>query len=118
MRDSPPGRFGVSSSIPVSREAERAPSGRWRWRYRRDQTKHRDTDALPTCRARRVRPLARDQRASERGRMLAVLDKQGFQALECTLAPGEADAVDGEIVDETRVEIVLGVAGARLRHTR
>ena len=50
--------------------------------------------------------------------MLAVLDKQGFQALECTLAPGEADAVDGEIVDETRVEMVLGVARARLRHTR
>ena len=50
--------------------------------------------------------------------MLAVLDKEGFQALECTLAPREADAVDGEIVDETRVEMVLGVAGARLRYTR
>ena len=37
--------------------------------------------------------------------MLAVLDKKDFQALECTLAPGEADAVDGEIVDETRVEM-------------
>jgi len=34
-------------------EAERAPSGRWWWRYRRDPTKHRDTDAIYMPRAAR-----------------------------------------------------------------
>src|SRR5258705_1121813 len=49
--------------------------------------------------------------------MRAVLDKEGFDTVERALATGETDAVDGEIVDQTRVEMVLGVAGARLCHT-
>src|SRR5207245_4962483 len=36
----------------------------------------------------------------------------------CTRAPHEDEAADVELVDETRVEMVLGVAGARLRYTR
>src|SRR2546426_10913168 len=46
----------------------------------------------------------------------AILGEEGLEPLECPLAPGEADAVDGEIVDQTRVEMMLGVTGARLRH--
>jgi len=71
-------------------------------------TKHRETDA--TTAARGASGPCAGLTCGEGGGMRAVLDKEGFQALERTLAPGEPNAVDGEIVDETRVEMVLGVA--------
>src|SRR5207249_11629916 len=91
----------ASLSTPTSTRSTRAPS---------------DRAALPAPRARRVRCLARHQHAGEGGGMRAVLGEERFQTLERTLAPCEPDAVDGEIVDQARVEIVLRVAGARLRH--
>src|SRR2546430_13043722 len=75
-----------------------------------------DRASSPASRARRVRRLARNQGAGEGGGVRAVLGDERFEPLERTLAPGEADAIDGEIVDQTRVEMMLGVTGTRLRH--
>src|SRR6185369_14196472 len=39
-----------------------------------------------------------------------VLIEGGLQARQGALASGQADSVDGEVVDEARVEVVLGVS--------
>src|SRR5262249_2691521 len=44
--------------------------------------------------------------------------EEAFEALERAIAPGQADAVDRQVVDQTRVEVVLGVATVRARHAR
>src|SRR5437867_10470168 len=69
-------------------------------------------------RARRARRLSRNQRAGKRGRLRPVLGEETFDALERAIAPGQTDAVDGKVVDQTRVEVVLGVAAVRARHAR
>src|SRR5215813_142870 len=69
-------------------------------------------------RARRARRLSRHQRAGKRGRLRPVLGEEAFEALERAIAPGQADAVDRQVVDQTRVEVVLGVATVRARHAR
>src|SRR5437660_5546094 len=69
-------------------------------------------------RARRAGRLSRHQRAGKRGRLRPVLGEEAFEALERAIAPGQTDAVDGKVVDQTRVEVVLGVAAVRARHAR
>src|SRR5205814_6278882 len=63
-------------------------------------------------RGRCIGSLAGNQRAGERRRLRAIFDEQLLEALERALALREPDSVDGEVVDEARVEEVLGVATA------
>src|SRR5207248_1029776 len=62
------------------------------------------------ARARGAGRLAGHERAREGRALRRVLVEGGLQTREGSLAPGEADPVDGEIVDEARVEVVLRVA--------
>src|SRR3989442_1609364 len=72
----------------------------------------------PACkrRWRGARCFLGDGGAGEGGGGGAIGGEGGFEPLERRPAPGEANAVDGEIFDQPRVEMMPGVTGARLRH--
>src|SRR2546422_944757 len=73
-------------------------------------------EVLATAGARRVGSLSRDERAGECRGLRVVVRQQTLEALQRALAPGEPDAVDGEVVDEPRIEMMLGIAPAPARH--
>src|SRR2546429_4050642 len=59
---------------------------------------------LPASRARRVRRLLRDQRASEGGWVRAILGDEGFEPLERPLAPGRSEEHTSEL--QSRLHLV------------
>lgn len=58
----------------------------------------------------RARGPAGHERAGERRGLLPVFVERGLEPREGPVAPGEADAVDGQVVDQPHVERVLGVS--------
>src|SRR3990172_2351281 len=60
--------------------------------------------------ARRATRLRGHERAGERRGLLPVLVEERLEPCQCPVAPGQADPVDREIVDQPRVERVRGVA--------
>src|SRR6266550_252597 len=75
-------------------------------------------EVLATAGARRVGGLSGDERAGERRGLRPIVRQQPLEALQRALAPGEADAVDREIVHQPRIEMMLGIAAAPARHAR
>src|SRR5437867_4151910 len=78
-------------------------------------TRRRRRSSDPAAGGRRVRRLARDERASERRPLLRELVERRLQPGQRALAAREAEAVNRQVVDQARVEPVLRVAVVALR---
>src|ERR1700757_3711009 len=58
----------------------------------------------------RARRFSRYQATREGGRLSAVLLEQRAESRQCAVTLGEANAIDGKVIDQSHVEHMLGVA--------